>query len=234
MEASPSYFDPEDLSIREQFRRYGKRHSGSSLSPQHDSAASKLSEIRSNAALFLEDIKQEVEGLDMDDGGTPPYTQTFSKRRSITDGQGPSEPEFGTGIRSLKTLKQEEDGLIDSGDTTFSLFASLLDSALQGLMTIPDLILRFESACREVSESMRSGSNERLRIVEDKLMRQKARLLLDEAASWSLLWYLYGKGNKSLAFLCYMLVQSVVEHFVVNRLLVFRFALCTLELYIGY
>lgn len=48
--------------------------------------------------------------------------------------------------------------------------------------------------------SYRYGSNERHRIVEDKLMRQKARLLLDEAASWSLLWYLYGKGNKSLTF----------------------------------
>nr|XP_027125162.1 nuclear pore complex protein NUP107 [Coffea arabica]XP_027125163.1 nuclear pore complex protein NUP107 [Coffea arabica] len=196
MEASPSYFDPEDLSIREQFRRYGKRHSGSSLSPQHDSAASKLSEIRSNAALFLEDIKQEAEGLDMDDGGTPP--NAFSKRRSFIDDQGPSELDFGSGIRSLQTLKQEEDRLVDSGDTTFSLFASLLDSALQGLMTIPDLILRFESACREVSESIRPGSNERLRIVEDKLMRQKARLLLDEAASWSLLWYLYGKGSEDI------------------------------------
>jgi hypothetical protein len=32
-------------------------------------------------------------------------------------------------------------------------------------------------------------------MAEDKLMQQKAQLLLDEAASWSLLWYLYGKGN---------------------------------------
>ncbi|GMP40745.1 hypothetical protein CsSME_00011074 [Camellia sinensis var. sinensis] len=65
-------------------------------------------------------------------------------------------------------------------------------------MPIPDLILQFERSCCNVSESIRYGSNERHRIVEDKLMRQKARLLLDEAASWSLLWYLYGKGNKSL------------------------------------
>ncbi|KAL3528565.1 hypothetical protein ACH5RR_007887 [Cinchona calisaya] len=187
MEASPSYFDPEDLSIREKFRRYGKRHSASSLSPQHDSSASRLSEIRSNAALFLEDIKQEVESLDTDHGGTP-KTQNFSRRRTLIDNQGTSEMDFGSGIRSLKILKQEEDGLIDSGDTTFSLFASLLDSALQGLMTIPDLILRFECACRDVSDSIRSGS-ERHRIVEDKLMRQKAGLLLDEAASWSLLCY---------------------------------------------
>lgn len=44
----------------------------------------------------------------------------------------------------------------------------------------------------------RYGSNVRHGAVEEKLMRQKAQLLLDEAASWSLLWYLYGKGNKSL------------------------------------
>ncbi|GMP40743.1 hypothetical protein CsSME_00011074 [Camellia sinensis var. sinensis] len=65
-------------------------------------------------------------------------------------------------------------------------------------MPIPDLILQFERSCCNVSESIRYGSNERHRIVEDKLMRQKARLLLDEAASWSLLWYLYGKGNEEL------------------------------------
>lgn len=46
----------------------------------------------------------------------------------------------------------------------------------------------------------RYGNTERHRIVEDKLMRQKARMLLDEAASWSLMWYLYGKGNQSITF----------------------------------
>lgn len=43
--------------------------------------------------------------------------------------------------------------------------------------------------------------NMRHRVVEDKLMRQKAQLLLDEAATWSLLWYLYGKGNIFLSFI---------------------------------
>ncbi|KAJ0006915.1 hypothetical protein Pint_29212 [Pistacia integerrima] len=57
-------------------------------------------------------------------------------------------------------------------------------------MPIQDLILRFERSCRNVSESIRYGSNIQLRVVEDKLMRQKAQLLLDEAASWSLLWVL--------------------------------------------
>ncbi|KAG9154958.1 hypothetical protein Leryth_012143 [Lithospermum erythrorhizon] len=65
-------------------------------------------------------------------------------------------------------------------------------------MSIPDLILQFESSCRSVSESVRYGSTERHRIVEDKLMRQKAKLLLDEAASWSLIWHLYGKGNEDI------------------------------------
>ncbi|KAI8027889.1 Nuclear pore complex protein NUP107 [Camellia lanceoleosa] len=88
------------------------------------------------------------------------------------------------GSYSLKSCKHEDDALSDGGDTTFTLFASLLDSALQELMLIPDLILQFERSCRNVSESIRYGSNERQRIVEDKLMRQKARLLLDEAASW--------------------------------------------------
>ncbi|KAL5160669.1 Nuclear pore complex protein NUP107 [Glycine soja] len=54
-------------------------------------------------------------------------------------------------------------------------------------MPIADLILRVENACRNVSESIRYGLNIRHRVVEDKLMRQKAQLLLDEAATWSLL-----------------------------------------------
>ncbi|KAJ0008282.1 hypothetical protein Pint_29234 [Pistacia integerrima] len=80
-------------------------------------------------------------------------------------------------------------------------------------MPIQDLILRFERSCRNVSESIRYWSNIQLRVVEDKLMRQKAQLLLDEAASWSLLWYLYGKEacqfvvNDHTAQLCLRIVQ---------------------------
>ncbi|KAK6153544.1 hypothetical protein DH2020_013183 [Rehmannia glutinosa] len=198
METSPSYFDPEDISTRERFRRYGKRHPGSSLSPHHDNSASRFS----NAALFLENIKHEVETLDSDIGGTP--FESVSKRRASIDSRGVSKVDSDTdtirrrGSESLKVCKQEAHEQVESADTTFSLFASLLDSGLQGLMPIPDLILRFESSCRSVSESIRYGANERYRILEDKLMRQKARLLLDEAASWSLMWYLFGKGNEEL------------------------------------
>ncbi|CAL5330400.1 unnamed protein product [Camellia sinensis] len=225
METSPSYFDPEDLSTRERYRRYAvlvnnelvkalctlerrgilerrKRHSTSN----HDNSVSKFSgtrilydgqsiERRPNAALFLEDIKQEVESFDFDQlEGTPAKTQSALWRKSLA-GDAAADSIRRPGSYSLKSCKHEDDALSDGGDTTFTLFASLLDFALQvdilcitGLMPIPNLILQFERSCRNVSESIRYGSNERHRIVEDKLMRQKARLLLDEAASWSLLW----------------------------------------------
>lgn len=211
MDTSSSFLDPEELSIREQYRRYGKRHSISGISPYQESSASKLNEPRlfydgssfhspTNTALILENIKQEVGSIDYE--GAPYKMQSASKRRSSIDGPGILDSDVGVdsihrfGSQSLKACKIEDDSLTDSGETTFALFASLLDSALQGLMSIPDLILRFEQSCRNVSESIRYGSNIRLRVVEDKLMRQKAQLLLDEAATWSLMWYLYGKGTE--------------------------------------
>ncbi|CAL5379496.1 unnamed protein product [Camellia sinensis] len=207
METSPSYFDPEDLSTRERYRRYGEKalNFQSRQFTSHDNSVSKFSgtrilydgqsiERRPNATLFLEDIKQEVESFDADQlEGTPAKTQSGLWRKSLAGSRGVSEADVAAdsihrpGSYSLKSCKHEDDALSDGGDTTFTLFASLLHSALQGLMPIPDLILQFERSCRNVSESIRYGSNERHRIVEDKLMRQKARLLLDEAASWSLL-----------------------------------------------
>lgn len=191
MEASPSSFDPNDQSIREQFRRYGKRHT----SALTDSPLRHGSSIRPNAALFLEEIKQEVEHYESS------YSKQQLKRRSSVEG---TAEDVGLDLSrrassSFKACKIEEDAVpSDDVDSTFALFASLLDSAIQGLMPISDLILRFEGACRDVSESIRYGSNGRHRVVEDKLMRQKSRLLLDEAASWSLLWYLYGKDSEDL------------------------------------
>lgn len=214
MDVSNSYSDPEDLTIREQFRRYGKRHSISSVSPHQDGPVSKFSESRllydgnnihspTNAALILENIKQEVDSIEtyhFEGATTPARNQSAIKRRSSVDSRGGfSEADLGIdsvarfGSQSLKACKIEDDTLTDSGETTFGLFASLFDSAIQGLMPIRDLILRFEKSCRDVSESIRYGPNKWHRVVEDKLMRQKAQLLLDEAATWSLLWYLYGK-----------------------------------------
>ncbi|XVF74278.1 hypothetical protein PTKIN_Ptkin13bG0097400 [Pterospermum kingtungense] len=226
METSPSYFDPLDHSAREKFRRYGKRMSSSSISPRQESGVSNFNEAKllyegsiihspTNAALLLENIKQEAESFDTDYfEEMPSRTRSASKRRPSNKKHLQETPskhriaevdnDVGSirklGSHALKACKIEEDLLADNGDTTFAFFASLLDSALQGLMPIPDLILQFEKSCRDVSESIRYESNIRHRVVEDKLMRQKAQLLLDEAATWSLLWYLYGKGNESLTF----------------------------------
>ncbi|XP_027907825.1 nuclear pore complex protein NUP107 [Vigna unguiculata] len=214
MDTSPnpgdSFFDPQNLSSRQQFRRYGKRHSSSGASIPLDNSASKLSETGllydgqsihspTNAALVLENIKQEVESFDTDylEEKTPYST----RRRLSTDVPGVPgvDAGFDSVRHSLKACKTEGDTLGDGADTIFTLFASLLDSSLQGLMPIADLILRVENACRNVSESIRYGLNVRHRVVEDKLMRQKAQLLLDEAATWSLLWFLYGKVTEELS-----------------------------------
>ncbi|THF98523.1 hypothetical protein TEA_001166 [Camellia sinensis var. sinensis] len=164
-ETSPSYFDPEDLSTRERNRRYGKRYSTSS----HDNSVSfsgtrilydgQSIERWPNAALFLEDIKQEVESFDADQlEGAPSKTQSALWRKSLVGSRGVSEVDVAAdsirrpGSYSLKSCKHEDAALSDGGDTTFTLFASLLDFALQGLMPIPDLILQFERSCRNVSE----------------------------------------------------------------------------------
>lgn len=125
-----------------------KRHSTSSLYPHQDSSASKLNEPRlfydgsnihspTNTALILENIKQEVGGIDFE--GTPDKMESASKRRSLADKRGILDPDVGVNSihqfrsQSLKACKIEDDLLVDSGETTFSLFASLLDSALQGM-----------------------------------------------------------------------------------------------------
>ncbi|KAJ0008276.1 hypothetical protein Pint_29232 [Pistacia integerrima] len=186
METSSSFLDPEDLSIREKFRRYGKRHSASSISPHQQRAVLKINEptllydgtnIHSptNTALILENIKQEVQSVDY--GGTPVKMQSASKRRSSIDSHGIFDTDVGL-----------------CGETTFALFASLLDSALQGLNDHAGMYLNRLGECYYALS--RYWSDIQLRVVEDELMRQKVQLLLDEAASWSLLWYLYGKGTE--------------------------------------
>lgn len=118
---------------------YRKRHSATSISPLRERSASKFSESRllydgqsihspTNAALFLENIKQEAESIVADHSeGTPARTQSASKWRSSIDGHGTPAR-----TQSLKACKHEDDSFADVGDTTFALFASLLDSAIQG------------------------------------------------------------------------------------------------------
>lgn len=113
-----------------------KRHLPSRLSPY---SASKSSEIRSNTALILENIKQEIESLGADQSeGTPAKAHSALKRRSSIGTYGISEVDVASdsirrsGNYSLKNCKHEDDAFLDGGDTTFTLFAPLLDSALQG------------------------------------------------------------------------------------------------------
>ncbi|CAN6381913.1 unnamed protein product [Urochloa humidicola] len=206
----PGYFDPESSGRREDYRRYRKRLSSSNVSPLLGSSLSKSSEARllydggsirrrPNAGLLLEDIKQEAEDYSNFEGLDGSRMFSSAKRRESLDGGSASEAAYSSGRHTLKPVKMEDDMYVPhEGETSFTMFASLLDSAIQGLMPFPDVILQFERTCRNVSESIRSAATGKLRVVEDKLMQQKAQLLLDEAASWSLLWYLYGKGNEEL------------------------------------
>ncbi|CAN6373285.1 unnamed protein product [Urochloa humidicola] len=212
--AVPGYFDPESSGRREDYRRYRKRLSSSNVSPLLGSSLSKSSEARllydgnsiprrANAGLLLEDIKQEAEDYSNFEGLDGSIMFSSAKRRESLDGGSASEAAYSSGrhtVRQMpKPVKMEDDMYVPhEGETSFTMFASLLDSAIQGLIPFPDVILQFERTCRNVSESIRSAATGKLRVVEDKLMQQKAQLLLDEAASWSLLWYLYGKGNEEL------------------------------------
>ncbi|GKV09778.1 hypothetical protein SLEP1_g21226 [Rubroshorea leprosula] len=127
-----------------------KRNSTSSISPWQESGVSNFNEARllydgqnidspANAALVLENIKQEVEGFDADYSlETPASTQSASKRKLSIDARGIPEADFGTdsmrrvGSVSLKSCKIGDESLAESGETSFALFASLLDSTLQG------------------------------------------------------------------------------------------------------
>ncbi|KAI8024664.1 Nuclear pore complex protein NUP107 [Camellia lanceoleosa] len=127
-ETSPSYFDPEDLSTRERYRRYGKRHSTSSHGSSVSFSGTRILydgqsiERRPNAALFLEDIKQEVESFDADQlEGTPSKTQSALWRKSLAGSCGVSEADVAAdsirrpGSYSLKSCKHEDAALSDGG-----------------------------------------------------------------------------------------------------------------------
>ncbi|KAK1648026.1 hypothetical protein QYE76_065831 [Lolium multiflorum] len=210
--STPGYLDPESSRLREEYRRYRKRLSSSNDSPLLGTSVSRFSEARvlhdgssmprrPNAGLLLEEIKQEAADYSDIDGLDGSKLFGSAKRRtSLDDGSAP-DAGFVSGRKPLRSsmnaVKMEGD-MLQEGETTFTVFASLLDSAIQGLTPFPDVILQFERTCRNASESIRYAATGKLRMAEDKLMQQKAQLLLDEAASWSLLWYLYGKANEEL------------------------------------
>ncbi|KAM0928971.1 hypothetical protein ACQ4PT_001926 [Festuca glaucescens] len=219
--STPGYLDPESSRLREEYRRYRKRLSSSNDSPLLGTSVSRFSEARvlhdgssmprrPNAGLLLEEIKQEAADYSDIDGLDGSKLFGSAKRRTSLDGGSAPDAGFISGRKpvrsSMNPVKMEGD-MLQEGETIFTVFASLLDSAIQGLVPFPDVILQFERTCRNASESIRYAATGKLRMAEDKLMQQKAQLLLDEAASWSLLWYLYGKQMRSYleSYLCHQL-----------------------------
>lgn len=130
------------------FAIYRKRLSSSNVSPLLGSSLSKSSEARllydgdsiprrPNAGLLLEDIKQEAEDYSNFEGLDGSRMFSSGKRRASLDGGSASDPAYSSGRQAvrqaLKQVKLEDDMYVPhEGETSFTMFASLLDSAIQG------------------------------------------------------------------------------------------------------
>jgi nuclear pore complex protein Nup107 len=121
-----------------------KRLSSSNVSPLLGSSLSKSSEARllydggsiprrPNAGLLLEDIKQEAEDYSNFEGFDGSRMFSSATRRASFDGGSASDTAYSSGRQALKQVKMEDDMYAQhEGETSFSMFASLLDSAIQG------------------------------------------------------------------------------------------------------
>ncbi|CAM6086724.1 unnamed protein product [Calypogeia fissa] len=96
---------------------------------------------------------------------------------------------------ALSISMEMEEESADSAKESFRQFATILDTTLQGHLSFPELMLQCEGICRELADSVREEATDRHRVIEDRLMCQKAHMLHGEAASWALLWHLFGKGK---------------------------------------
>lgn len=81
---------------------------------------------RPNAGLLLEEVKQEAADYSDIDGLNGPKLFGSTKRTSLDGGSGRKV------ARSALNLVKLEDDMPREGETTFTTFASLLDSAIQG------------------------------------------------------------------------------------------------------
>ena len=130
------------------FAIYRKRLSSSNASPLLGSSLSKSSEARllydggsiprrPNAGLLLEDIKQEAQDYSNLEGLDGSRMFSSAKRRTSLDGGSASDAAYSSGRQAarqtLKPVKMEDDMYVPhEGETSFTMFASLLDSANQG------------------------------------------------------------------------------------------------------
>jgi nuclear pore complex protein Nup107 len=90
---------------------------------------------RPNAGLLLEEIKQEAADYSDIDGFDGSKLFGSAKRRTSLDGGSAPDAGFLSGRKPLRSsmnpVKMEGD-MLQQGETTFTVFASLLDSAIQG------------------------------------------------------------------------------------------------------
>lgn len=200
---------------RELYRRYRKRRSSSGfLFPQEaESSPDPHEKIHAVRGDF---VKEEFSPIDDDYQrvqGSRESTRWSTKPpaglglpsshilvKSLHEDQeySPHLPLLPAPMPSLKAVKQEQEEISDSGESSFSRFAFSLTSSLQGMMSFPELILRFEACCEELADLVREEATERHRAIEDRLMRQKAQMLQGESATWALIWHLFGKGSEDM------------------------------------
>ncbi|CAM6108841.1 unnamed protein product [Calypogeia fissa] len=212
-------------SSREQFRRYRKRRSAAGLFADQETPRSPLSvggftPDFSNMSKSSEKLRQQRwEPSVEDDLKTPKISrklfsgaETGGGIADLADGMRGQTPVLQQKLtpRStpksspfvLKTVKKEsvemEEESTDSAEESFSRFATILDTTLQGHLSFPELMLQCEGICRELADSVREEATDRHRVTEDRLMRQKAHMLHGEAASWALLWHLFGKDSEDM------------------------------------
>ncbi|KAI5063312.1 hypothetical protein GOP47_0021859 [Adiantum capillus-veneris] len=195
----------DEFGDRETYRRFRKRRSSAGMTNIQGTDEGFDSPLQNLLARKAADAVKEEYSPEGDKSflGTPGWLckspggsdlpGTHIPLKSLHDDQEFSPSAKGSAL-SLKVVKQEPEEVSDSGESSFSRFASVLQAALRGLMPFPELILQFEACCKDLAEHVREEATERHRAIEDLLMRQKAQMLHDESATWALIWHLFGKG----------------------------------------
>ncbi|KAH7283519.1 hypothetical protein KP509_34G011000 [Ceratopteris richardii] len=146
---------------RETFRRFRKRRSStgmpsiSGIEDDFDSLQNSLSTRKVVEAVKEEHSPEGDKGLSAIAGELHKATGSpHIPLKSLHDDQRLSTPAKGASP-SFK-VKQEPEEISDSGESSFSRFAFILQSALQGALPFPELILRFEACCKDLAEHVRS------------------------------------------------------------------------------
>ncbi|CAI0419250.1 unnamed protein product [Linum tenue] len=181
METSPGYFRPEDITIGEQFRRYG-----TNLKCNY----SRLLYDGPSTHSVTHDIKQEADSMDSDHSdATHGKMQASVKLRLVIDGFSDSDliadPELQTGTELLKACKMEDE-YPDSQEAVFGLFASPLDCAIQGAEDPPEDLLVVQGLRMDTCHLLTKCASciKTLHDLDDAPTRQHAHQLPDAQSAW--------------------------------------------------